>query len=398
MAERDRVLIAGAGPVGLSAAAALAAAGIPVLVLEAEDDLPKDLRASTFHPPTLDMLDRFGATARLIEQGLIAPTWQYRDREAGPIATFDLGVLEDRTAHPYRVQCEQWKLTRILRDVLADMDCAEIRYGHAATSAVQHEDGVTLMLETPDGPLAIEGRFVIAADGARSVVRKSQGIGFDGMTLPERFLVISTPYDFADDFPDLTYVNYFSDPEEWFVLLRVVDCWRVLIPTSADDSEEQILAAANAQAQLNGIVARDAPYPLMHRTLYRIHERVAERYRAGRVLLAGDAAHINNPLGGMGMNGGIHDAFNLAEKLIKVWHGGPDRLLDRYDRQRRAIAIEYVQAQALRNRAFLKEKDPALRKKGLDEMRRLADDPKACRDFLMRSSMLSSLDRANSID
>jgi 3-(3-hydroxy-phenyl)propionate hydroxylase len=398
MSADERVLIAGAGPVGLTAALFLADEGIPVTVFEAEPELVTDLRASTFHPPTLDMLDRFDISRELIEQGLLAPTWQIRDRATGPVATFDLGMLADDTNHPYRVQCEQWKLSHIMYERLNAYPHAEVRFGRRAVGARQDESSVTLELEGPDGPEEAMGSYLIGADGAASAIRKSQDIGFDGWTLPELFLVLSTPFEFADHLPELTYVNYITDPDEWLVLLRVVDCWRVLLPTYVDDNEEEMLSDETAERRLQAVVAAPAPYEVIHKTLYHIHQRVAETYRKGRVLLAGDAAHINNPLGGMGLNGGVHDAVNLVEKLVQVRRGEPDDLLDRYDRQRRGVAVEYVQAQTQRNRELMNEQDPVARKRRHDELRRLAEEPVTGREFLLQSSMIASLRRADKIE
>src|SRR5262245_36055461 len=120
MAIDERVLIAGAGPVGLTAAANLVRNGIPVTVLEAGSGLSGESRASTFHPPTRDMLDRLGAAEPLIAQGLVAPQFQYRTKQQGLLAQFDFGAIADVTAHPYRLQCEQSKLTRVLHDQLRD--------------------------------------------------------------------------------------------------------------------------------------------------------------------------------------------------------------------------------------------------------------------------------------
>jgi 2-polyprenyl-6-methoxyphenol hydroxylase-like FAD-dependent oxidoreductase len=398
MAEDDRVLIAGAGPVGLVGALDLARHGIAVTVVEAEPGLTQDLRASTFHPPTLDMLDALGVTGGLIGQGLIAPTWQYRDRAEGPVAIFDMGLLKDDTGHPYRVQCEQWKLTRLLYDALARYPHAEIRFGHRAVEVSQDADRAVLGLETPEGRVELAGRYVIAADGARSVLRKALDIAFEGFTFPERFLVVSTPFEFADRLPRLSYINYLSDPEEWLVLLRVKEFWRVLLPTSADEDDGALLSDAGIDTRLQRVVAAGRPYDVVHRTLYHVHQRVAARYRAGRVFLAGDAAHINNPLGGMGMNGGIHDALNLTEKLAEVLDGADAALLDRYERQRRPVAIEYVQQATVRNREVLNERDPAVRRRALDELRGIAEDPVKAREFLLRSSMIASLRKAASLD
>lgn len=397
---QDLVLIAGAGPVGMTAAVYLALNDVPVIVFEAGADLAVDLRGSTFHPPTLDLLDQFdGVTKRLIGQGLIAPTWQYRDRRTGPVATWDMSLLRDDTGHPYRVQSEQWKLTRILRDLLDPLPHAEIRFGHKVAAVSQDGDFAALKVETPDGTETLRGRYAIGADGANSVVRQCLDIDFDGMTFPELFVTLSTPFEFADHLPALTHVNYLSDPDEWLIMLRVVENWRMLFPTRPGESREDILSEAGAQRRLNAVLSRDEPYEVVHRTLYHVHERVAARYRVGRVLLAGDGAHINNPIGGMGMNGGIQDAFNLGEKLVRIWRGeAEDDLLDRYERQRRHMAIQGVQANTIRNRENMREKDPELRAARQEEMRRTAEDPVAAREFLLRSSMISSLREAATIE
>jgi 2-polyprenyl-6-methoxyphenol hydroxylase-like FAD-dependent oxidoreductase len=395
----ESVLIAGAGPCGMCAAAALASQGIPVTVFEARPELPLDLRASTFHPPTLDLLDRFaGATDDLIGQGLIARTWQHRDRIAGPIATWDLGVLAGDTAHPYRLQAEQWRLTRILAERLRAWPHAQLLFGHEVIGATQTAERAELRVSTPEGERNFSGAWAIGADGANSAVRRSLGIPFNGVTLPELYLTLSTTFDFARHLAELTFVNYVADPVEWLVLLRVAATWRVLFPTRPGESRADALLDASVQRRLNAVVPSDRPYEVVHKTLYHVHERVAEDYRRGRIVLAGDAAHINNPLGGMGMNGGIHDAFNLADKLARVWRGEASaELLDRYTRQRRKMAIDFVQANALRNREALRETDPALRKQRQDEMRRIADDPVRARAFLLRSSMILALRESEQI-
>lgn len=388
----NRVIVAGAGPAGLVAAALLADEGIPVLIVEQARDLPDDLRASTFHPPTLDMLDRFGVTGAMIEQGLICPTWQFRDRHTGVIATFDLGHLKDDTRHPYRLQCEQWRLTRMLRDRLATNPDVTFLYGAKAVEVAQDADGVTLTVERLDGSREpLRGRYLVGADGASSAMRKSLGIGFEGMTIPEIFLTLSTTFPFHEAIEDLTNIAYISDPEEWFVLLRTASLWRVLFPTDPGESEEHMLDPARIEERLQAVVPNPAGYELRHRTAYRVHERVADTYAKGRCFIAGDAAHINNPLGGMGMNGGVHDAFNLAGKLIEVWRGADLALMERYSRQRRKVALETVQATALRNRQILNQRDPEVRRAYHDDLRATAADPAKHRAFLLRSSMIQSL-------
>ncbi len=394
----NRVIVVGGGPVGLVAATYLATQGVPLLVVEESADITEDLRASTFHPPTLDFLDTLGVTRTLIERGLICPHWQFRDRKKGAVATFDLSALRDETAFPYRLQCEQWKLTTVLRERLAASADVELRYGLRAVSVRQDADRVVLVARTAEGEdEEFEGRYLVAADGARSAIRRALGTPFDGQTIPERFLSLSTTFPFHEAMPDLASVAYISDPDEWLTLLRTPTLWRVLFPTDPSETEEQMMAPARLEERLQSVVPSGTPYEVVHKTAYRVHERVAERYVEGRVLLAGDAAHLNNPLGGMGMNGGIHDAMNLGDKLAAVWRGADRTLLGQYERQRRKVAIESVQAQAMRNRQILNERDAARRQAYYDDLKATADDPVRHKEYLMRSSMIQSLRDAASV-
>ncbi len=393
--DKDRVLIAGAGPVGCVAALHLARNGIPVTLFEAGEKLGLDLRASTFHPPTLDMLEQLGVVEALIAQGIICPRWQYRDSAEGVVAEWDLGLLKDDTGHPYRLQAEQYRLTHIVMDVLLAMPGVDVRVGTRVVGATQDANRVTLSIETSDGPETRDGAYLIAADGASSPIRKSQGIDYPGLTFPEMWLVASTPFDFSREFENLAPIAYVTDPVGWFVFVSVPGLWRVMVPAAPGDTEETILEEERLQARMQRICPKEGPYEIRHRTAYVVHQRVAERYRAGRIFLAGDSAHINNPLGGMGMNGGIHDAVNLCDKIASVWRGeAGEEVFDRYDRQRRPIAIEYVQKATLANKANLEETDPEIRRRRQDELRRTAEDPAKARDFLLRSSMIEALRRA----
>jgi len=377
------VLIAGAGPVGLAAANVLADAGIGVTVLEAEPRLPENLRASTFQPPTLDLLARFGATQKLIDRGRIARKVQYRDR-AGWVAELDFGVLAGDSQHPFRVQCEQYKLNQVLAARLPG-----VRYSAAVTDVQQDEKSVTV---TINGAETLRAEWVIGADGGRSRVREAIGVPLEGFTWPERFLVASTPFDFAQVMPNLSDVSYFADPEEWYFLLRVRDVWRAMFPTRAEENEADIVSDASIERRLQRVHAKRGRYEIAHRTLYSIHQRVAETYRKGRVFLAGDAAHLNNPLGGMGMNGGIHDAFNLATKLAAVIRGERDESeLDRYERQRRPVALEYVNRITIANKRHLEMRDADEQRRWREELERATRDRDAMREYMLRISMIASL-------
>jgi len=392
----ERVFIAGAGPVGLMAAAQLVRRGVAVTVFEAADSLSDESRASTFHPPTLDMLDRCGFADDLIAEGLIAPRFQYRSHEDGVIAAFDFSAIGDVTAHPYRLQAEQFKLTRIIHEKLRDDANYRIEFGRRVCGVSQDQDGVTIQLSTARGESERRrGRWLVGADGARSEVRAALGVEFEGFTWPERFLVVSTPFDFRSVLTDLDAVSYVADPDQWHFLLQIPDMWRVMFPIPPDIPDAVATSASFAQTALASVVPGISNYEISHITLYRVHQRVAKTFRLGRAFLAGDAAHINNPLGGMGMNGGVHDAVNLADRLARIWHGD-SRVedLDGYDRQRRGVTLEYVQKHTIQNKRNLEARDPRDRARFRDELRAIAADPRLAHDYLQRVSMIASLKRA----
>ena len=384
-----RVIVVGAGPVGCVASAVLAAGGMDVTLLEAAPQLPKELRASTFHPATLDLLDRYGVVDDLTARGLVAPVFAYRDRRHGVVAEFDLGALADVTGHPYRLQCEQYKLCEIMLDRFGDTPDVTVRFGAEVVDAADHGDAASVVLASGERLLA---DAVVAADGAASAVRKSLGLAFDGMTYEDRYLVLSTPFDMAAHIDRLASVNYISDPDEWLVLLRTPDLWRALFPVGEHESDAEALSDRSAQRRLNGVVARHEPFEVVHRTIYRVHQRVADRFVVGRVVLMGDAAHINNPLGGMGMNGGIHDAVLLGGSLAGVLRGdiGPDRLAHHAE-LRRTLAIDYVRRHTHENAESLAAPDGAARQRALDRMAAVAADPAEARSYMLRASMVEAV-------
>jgi 3-(3-hydroxy-phenyl)propionate hydroxylase len=395
MATEERVFVAGAGPVGLVAAAHLIQSGIPVTVFEAGASVSQELRASTFHAPTMDMLDDLGFAKDLMAQGLIAPNTQYRSRE-GIIAQFDFACIADITRHPFRLQTEQFKLTKIIHAQLREHPLCEIAFNKRVVGIMQDDTSITVRFD--DGAER-RSRWLVGADGARSGVRHALGIEFDGFTWPERFLVVSTPYDFTRDFPDLSSVSYVADPSRWHLLLKVPGFWRVVFPVDPKIEDETATSSDYAQATLRSIVPNVLEFEIGHVAVYRVHQRVARTFRSHRVLLAGDAAHINNPLGGMGMNGGIHDAVNLAGRLAAIWRGGaPASELDRYDRQRRGVTIEYVEKATVENKRNLEARNVNDRTQFRDNMRRIAADPMEARSHVMKLSMIVSLDRASQIE
>ena len=399
MSDNNRILVAGAGPFGMIAALGLARRGVPVTIFEAEPELPAIRRATTFHPPTLDMLGELDLVDEIIRLGHITPLWQFRDRKTGPVAVFDMALVADLTNHPYRVQCEQFYLTGAIRDALEKLDNAEIRFEARVIDAQQDADQVSMTIDTPDGEETVYGSYVVAAEGGRSGIRSSLPVDFEGFTYDERIVQCGTTHDYHQSLDDICDVNYISDPEEWCVLLKLPGYWRVGFRMDEDENQEEALTDEALQARLQRFFPKDTDYDLMYRNTWRVHHRVASSFRHGRILLGGDAAHINSPQGGMGMNSGIHDGINLAEKLAAVWRGeeGPE-LLDRYSRQRRHVALEDVRVQTMRNAQMMNERDLEVRKKNLDQMRGTVDDPEKARSFLRSSSMMNGLEAAAAVE
>jgi 3-(3-hydroxy-phenyl)propionate hydroxylase len=392
--NNERVLIAGAGPVGLVAGAHLARAGVPVTVFEEGNDLSTESRASTFHPPTLDMLDDLGAAKPLIAQGLICPTFQYRTKKHGLLAEFNFSAISDATRHPYRVQSEQSKLTRIVYEQMRGHPNFALEFGCEVVGATQDATGVELTIARGGQRETRRGRYLIGADGASSTVRRSLGIEFEGFTWPDRLLVVSTPFDFFSVIPGLSSVSYVADPQRWYFLLQIPGLWRAMFLVNEDASDERVQTEEFAQSLMAGVIPGISNYEIAHTTLYKVHQRVAKTFKLGRAFLVGDAAHINNPLGGMGMNGGIHDAVNLAVRLAPVWHGkAPEAELDRYDTQRRLVTLEYIQKYTIQNKKNLESEGDEFGA----SLRAIAADPARTRDYLLRVSMIASLARAQEL-
>jgi 3-(3-hydroxy-phenyl)propionate hydroxylase len=399
----DRVIVAGAGPVGLVLTLKLVQSGVPVTLLEAmprTDYFTQMDRAGTNHPVTLEMYAALGLYQRLEPRGLIAPRFQYWDRERGEvIAEFDHEVIKDATPFPYVLQCERLKVCDEALKMVADHELCDLHMGAPFLSFEQDADGVTAHYEEGGEQRQVRGRYIVGAEGGRSIVRKALDIDFEGFTYPDRTLNITTTYDFSQH--GYSHRNYISDPGEWMNLFHWAGpppVWRVHFHTDPADSEERLLSRENCQAMMQRFMPKDTPYEILGARLFTIHQRIAASFRKGRAILAGDSAHVNSPIGGMGMNSGVHDAMNLGDKLVAIFQGqsNPD-VLGLYERQRRTIALEYIQAQTIRNKKLLTEKDPDVRKRNHDELRRTAEDPKLAREFLLRASMIKSLQQANAI-
>jgi 3-(3-hydroxy-phenyl)propionate hydroxylase len=400
----DRIIVIGAGPVGLTLSLALAQADVKVCLVEALSDdnfLEQVPRAGTNHPATLEMLDRVGLYQRLEPRGIIAPVFHYWDRHDGKlIAAFDHGVLKNDTRFPYVLQCERIKIVEEALKLAKAHPNIELRLATEFVSFAQSIDGVTARVINPaGGEEIINGRYIVSGEGARSLVRKDIAVEFEGFTYEDRTLNIEVAYDFRKH--GYAERNYISDPAEWSNLFHwkgPPDRWRAHFPTDPKADENELTRPEALQARLQRFLPTGEPFDILGSNLYIVHQRVARRFRVGRAILAGDAAHVNSPIGAMGMNSGIHDAINLADKLIAIARReADDRLLDRYERQRRHVAIAHTQAQTIRNKRLLAEQDPQVRRRNHDELRRTAENPELARKFLLRTALFESLREADAV-
>jgi 3-(3-hydroxy-phenyl)propionate hydroxylase len=391
------ILIAGGGPVGMIMALALARQNIPVHVLEAEARVNDSPRAATTHAATLEMLADLGLYDEVVRRGLIEPKFRIWDRMRRKlIVEFDFGVLKNDTRFPYVIQCEQHKLANMTVERLRTYPHARVNFSAPVMALEQFDDRVEVVVDGEPGRRKLIGEYLIGADGGRSTVRKALGIEFQGYTHPERFLVLTTTFSFDAEYAECSR-NYFSDPDEWCALFKVTGddgrgLWRVLFPTRVEEADAEAIDEQSVQRRLQSFFPKQGPYPVVHRNIYNVHQRVAAGFRKGRVFLAGDAAHVNNPLGGLGLNFGIHDAVELAALIGRVWREeAPPDILDQYDELRRPLNIEYVQQQTIANKKRLEEKDPVVRAKNNEALQRTAADPVAHRAYLLRASLIESV-------
>ena len=273
------------------------------------------------------------------------------------------------------------------------LEHVDVRFGHEVTAYSESDDGVSVEFRADGEQQTLDGAYVVGAEGARSNIRKSAGIGYLGFTYDEKFLVVSTSFPFEDVFDDFSYVNYVADPDEWCVVLRTDKRWRVLFPTTPENVEDEQLLLSDEfiQERWHHLYDKDGDYDVRHRSLYAVNQRVAERYYEGRMALVGDACHINNPLGGMGMNGGLHDAFCLGEKFIQIYEDGvpANDAFAHYDRQRKDVAVRFVQEHTIQNKKLMESTDPDVQKKRQKMLMETAANPVAAREFILERAMIN---------
>lgn len=389
----EAVTVVGGGPVGMVTALVLHERGIPVVVLEAgPDEVRSEWRGSTIHPPTLEMLDEIGIADVILAEAVQLEQMVYRDLELDGIAHFDYSLLADLTRFPHRMQFEQYKLVRHLKAALKERGVTTL-FNHSLVDLHQDDSGVTLQVETPDGLRSFRTSWLVAADGAHSAARKILSVPFPGFTYPAQSLVVALPLAFEDYIEGLSPVSYWNGPRGRLSLIRTPDIWRIALSTGTGADEEFEYEpgdpphpdfVAGMTLLLNGRVD-PLTVPLRQHQLYRSHQRLAERFRIGRVLLAGDAAHLSTTTGGMGLNSGIHDAYALANAFTG---DDVDSALAEYAEGRRGIAEKIIQPHTTKSRQGTDILGTEGRRERLDELIREASDPATAREHLINSSML----------
>ncbi len=378
------VIVCGGGPTGLLTALGLAREGAKVLVLEAEPSVNRSPRATTYSPVTLEAMDELGVLQEAEKTALRCGPVDFLFVGTGAKYRLDPSSLEGLTPHLYHLHMGQDALADATLEVLKAYPNAQVRWSAPVAGLRQGDDGVEVDISGASGPQTLRASWVVGADGGRSTVRRLVGVGFEGFTWPDRYVACNLRFDFHRvGFGDATMV---IDPVHWAAMAHInrTDLWRVTYGEDAALPEET--AAERALERLK-FYTQGQDFELVQASPYRVHERSAERFRIGRVLLAGDAAHVVNPCGGMGLTSGIMDARQLSELLGGVIKGAlPDEALDYYAAERRRAYLEVSTVFAQATKRLLQEADPEQRGKDEAAVRERANDR-----ALMREGMSAHL-------
>lgn len=394
------VVVVGAGSVGMTVALCLARVDIPVTVFEAGPPaVATDWRGSTVHPPTVEILEALGLAEHVLANGVRVDRVQYRDLELPAVASLDYRVLVGRTRFPFRLQFEQYKLLRLLRRAAAQSPLVDVRYETRVTAIRPSSTDVTIQTVDATGRAEVVASWLIGADGSHSVVRAQAGIDFVGRTYDAPSVVAAIDFDLSADIDDLAPVSYWSGPSGRLSLIRTPDVWRVAVTVPPSDSgygdvDHPHPLLAELLGRLIG-PPRAAALRLLQHQAYVSHQRVATTFRRGRLLLAGDAAHITATTGGMGLNSGIHDAWALANALSDLCgHPTDDSAVDRYASRRWTMADRVVQRATTQNRTSADVRSRPERQSRLDDLQATFADPARRSSFAERAAMLDAVDDA----
>jgi 3-(3-hydroxy-phenyl)propionate hydroxylase len=381
----DSVIVVGAGVVGLATALDLARRGRSVTVIERDAGPDQTPRDHMYNWPVLPGLARLGVLDDAVSAGTVITEWGCSVLATGERITFDYRVLADDVPHAYGLTLTHDRMVRLLTERLAQHPDATVWWGTEVTGFVQDESGVTVSAHGQDGAVQLRAAWLIGADGARSAVRRGLGLGLAGMTWTERLVAADVRIDLAA--LGHSARNYLLDPDDGAAtaLLEGPDLWRFVM------AESRLLPVDDAQGRMIERLTRVLPVaetpPLRRVACHRIHERAVDCMRGGRVVLAGDAAHLTNPTLGLGMTAGLLDAFALADELSAIIDGGrPDEALDRYSETRlRAFWDDVVPPSSEgKSLVFPSTTEIARFDAALEVLRGASADPAVQRDFLLR--------------
>ncbi|MCT8162092.1 FAD-dependent oxidoreductase [Pseudoruegeria sp. SHC-113] len=345
--QRHPVVIVGAGPVGLALALDLGLKGTPVLLLDDHEGVGQGSRAICFAKRTLEIADRLGAGRAMLEKGVV---WSVGKVFHAEDKVFEFNLLpEGGHRFPAFINLQQPHFERFLVEALrraqAEGAPIEIRGRNVVAGLEVRGDHVALQIDTPDGPYAVEADYLVACDGVRSPVRGMMGLGFEGRVFEDNFLIADVKM--TADFPTERWF-WFAPPFKGAGASALLhkqpdDIWRIDFQLGWDIDRAHELREENIRARVDAMLGEGVDYELEWTSIYTFQCRRMARFRHGRVLFAGDAAHQVSPFGARGANSGLQDADNLGWKLDLVVRGlEPERLLDSYDEERVVAADENI--------------------------------------------------------
>lgn len=333
------VAIVGAGPVGLTTALGLAHFGIPFVLFEDDEKLSMDTKAGSLLSRTLEVFHRYGTADKVLEKALRVEEIGEFERATNTMKLkVSPSLLRDETRYPFAINLPQHDLEPILADHLNQTGLGKIHFKHSLRKFENMDDRVELVLDTPDGQMEFEASYLLGCDGGRSIVRDRLGIEVEGHSLAGRYSLVDIKVDLDVENPrDYPYMAYFSDPDEWMVLVRHPQCWRFLFPLP-DDRETFTLDELREKAV--HFIGDISNVEVLGSNIYSVHHRVAETWSRGRTFLMGDAAHLITPMWALGLNTGVLDASNLPWRLAWVMREWADKsLLDGYEREQKPVAV-----------------------------------------------------------
>ncbi len=387
----EDVIIVGGGPTGFINALGLAQAGVRVMIIEAESAINSSPRAAVYFWSVLAGLEQLGILAEAESAGFAKQDYTYLVGRTGERISYSIRVLERHTPRPYNLHLGQHRLAEIAMQRLNAFPNASVRFGTRLQTLQQNATGVTLTVRAGEATETLRAKWVIGADGAGSAVRQQLGLSFDGMTWPERFVATNVYYDFERyGYARSTFV---IDDQHGAIIARLDNegLWRCTYMEDAGLPEETYLA--RVPAAFGQVLPGNGVYRLDRASPYRMHQRSAPRYRLGRVVLAGDAAHVTNPTGGLGLTSGLFDSFALYPALSAVvLQGADESLLDRYSDARRDAFVNRASPQAIANKRLIFHANgggEAL-EQALAGLRRLASDPSFLLERLMFTRSLET--------